>query len=51
MEEEKSKCEKRKICRVIFAKNLPLWRHMACHVGFRSLRVVFGTLDETLNRV
>ena len=49
--EKRSKQEKTKIYRGIFCKYLTLWQHVACHVGFGRLRGVFGTSDETLNRV
>ena len=42
-ERERTKYEKIKKFRVFFCKNSPLWRHVACHIGFRCVRGTFGT--------
>ena len=50
-EEEKEQIGEDKNIQGDFCKYLPLWQHVACHVGFGCLCGTFGTSDETLNRV
>ena len=48
---EKIKWEKMKLWKDFFCKYLPLWCHVACHVGVGSWRGTFGTSNGTLNKV
>jgi len=50
-EEEKEQMGEDKNIQGDFCKYLPLWQHVAGHVGFGRLCGAFGTSDETLNRV